>query len=256
MVGDVRGVGGIVGMAGIGTYMKDCICSGNVTLSDTPYKNFAEIVGGIMGTHSDGSTAVKLVGCEFTGELKSSYKEEGGSSTEFTDFLNDGMVGGHRKGQTGNFAVIIDKKVFFEGAALTGTAQSGNIQYISEGDDVYLYKSCEVQTGTTLPDANYHVISEGALTFSGNATLTFTGTVTVDQDAMLNIGGDSSLTIQGTLVNNGQITVSDSGILTVLKTGTLINNGKLVNNGTIDKFSSQLMSYGTVTSDGTGTIEG
>ena len=204
VIGDVRGVGGIVGYVGNGNYLKDCSCSGNVTLIDTPYKNFAQVIGGIAGGTGE-STALKLTDCKFTGELKSSYKEEGGSSTEFTDFNNDMMVGGQRKGETANIAVIIDNKVFYEGAELSGNDKSGNIQYISEGSDVYLYKDCKVKTNVSLPNVNYHILPGASLTVSENATLTFTGAMSIGDGATLAVEEGSSLTNSGLVINFGTI---------------------------------------------------
>lgn len=125
---------------------------------------------------------MKLTDCEFTGVLKSSYKEEGGSSTEFTDFLNDGMVGGQRKGETADMAIIIGSKVFFEGALL----QNSNMKDIPEGADIYMYKTCQVKSAITLPNAN-HLLPGASLTVSNNAALTITGAMAIYQGATLSV---------------------------------------------------------------------
>lgn len=128
------------------------------------------------------------------------------------------LEGNTVKEGTGNVMVFRGATVYFEGEFEIGKSDSIDIN-----NDDY--------TGSLIVKAGASFVNNGSINIKGNVV------------------------IEGTFTNNGTVTVSDAGTLTVLKTGTLVNNGKLINNGTTDK-SAQFISYGTVTSDSTGTIEG
>ena len=163
-------VGGLFGIAHYGNKFENCVCKGNVTITDASEAADAQEIGGIAGVwHNETGHTVTLTNCSFTGELSTNIAVE---------YYYGGLVG-KPYSETGEGKLIINGDVMVATAAqlqaaldaVTGTATiklgadiKGDVIEFQKANRTVVIDGCNYKYDGTIKIHNGSSYNNGAIT--------------------------------------------------------------------------------------------
>lgn len=171
VIGSTCDVGGITGIAHRGNSLRNITCSGNVTITSATELADAKEIGGIAGVWMDHPTLpVTFEKCVYTGEISSTYTEDGVTTTLTKEDLPNGGLVGKSYNESGNGTLVkdagtVDGQLYHK--------MSDLLAAISDGSDVVIYEG--IYTGDfVLSASDVNVVADGDVLIKGEPT--FSGT--------------------------------------------------------------------------------
>lgn len=275
VTGSTCDVGGITGIAHYDNSFINCVCSGDVEITNAGEASDAEEMGGIAGVwHNQDGKTVTFKDCVFTGTLKSNI-------TEGID-LSDNTITGKAYNETGTG--MLDIKPVAQIGTMGYDTLEDAVGAAQDGDTITLLISCagggiKVEEGRTITiDFNQHTYTVSGELVGSTGTVTQAMQLLKDANVTMKNGTLASdanagtkrmiqnysnltlenMTIDGSNLPEGSYVMSNNNGATVLKGNT---NIKIPADGyAFDVYYWPKGSYGdvsvTIGSDMTGMIEG
>ena len=191
--GSTCDVGGLFGIAHYENKFENCVCTGNVAITNASEAEDAQEMGGIAGVWHPGGGNVVMTNCSFTGTLS--------ANVDGVEFYYNGLVG-KPYNTTGAGKLIIDGVAYTanEATKTPVTTAEELVAALANGENVLLMNDITIAATSGGYNKAGILQNKAQLIDGGNHTLTVTGAgATWDCAIYTNGGIIKNLTVAGAM---------------------------------------------------------
>ena len=191
--GSTCDVGGLFGIAHYENKFENCVCTGNVAITNASEAEDAQEMGGIAGVWHPGGGNVVMTNCSFTGTLS--------ANVDGVEFYYNGLVG-KPYNTTGTGKLIIDGVAYSanEATKTPVTTAEELVAALAKGENVLLMNDITIAATSGGYNKAGILQNNAQLIDGGNHTLTVTGAgATWDCAIYTNGGIIKNLTVAGAM---------------------------------------------------------